>query len=106
MYLKSAFYDAFAQHSGGKTIPALFTEQNEKQHRQIRRPVAKAYLMGAMLAYEPGIDRVMATMIKVLAKKYGFHNQNNHTNCDIGEWLQYCKKAASSSQNSHDVFLT
>ncbi|KAL6837243.1 cytochrome P450 [Trichoderma camerunense] len=88
-FAKSAFYDAFAQHSGGKIIPALFTEKNEEQHQQIRRPVAQVYLMGAMLAYEPVIDGVVQTMIKLLAEKYGSHNRRNYTICNIGEWLQY-----------------
>jgi hypothetical protein len=87
------FYDAFAQHSRGKIITSLFTERDDAIHAAIKKPVALAYSMNALLDYEKLVDNVIETMVEKL--KSEFTSKTTVPICDMGSWLQYCKQLES-----------
>ncbi|KAG0650381.1 Aldehyde dehydrogenase [Hyphodiscus hymeniophilus] len=63
-------------------IPTVFSIRSEKQHKALKRPVANAYSMSALVELEPMTDECISIMQRKLDGKQG-------QELDFGEWLQW-----------------
>lgn len=63
----------------------LFNTLSEDFHAAIRRPVANAYSMTALLYFEPFVDITSKTFVKRLTEEF----VDSRNVCDLGTWLQY-----------------
>ena len=65
-----------------KIIPTVFSVRDEKQHKALKRPVANAYSMSALVELEPMTDHCIAILQRkfdgILGKDF-----------NLGEWLQW-----------------
>lgn len=79
---QSDFYSLFDAKSPQGPIPTVFSIRNEKQHKALKRPVANAYSMSALVELEPMTDECIAILQRKLEDKQG-------QQIDLGEWLQW-----------------
>ena len=68
--------------AGAGNIPTVFSIRDESAHKALKRPVANAYSMSALVELEPMTD----TCIKILENKLGGMQGKD---IDLGEWLQW-----------------
>ena len=79
---QSNFYSLFDAKSPQGPIPTVFSIRDEKGHKALKRPVANAYSMSALVDLEPMTDDCIAILQKKLDSYHG-------TVIDFGEWLQW-----------------
>ena len=73
----------------GKPYVNLFTTVDNDFHAKIKRPVARAYAMTALLEYEPFVDTTTIFFLKRMDELYAFPGRRPRSVCDFGKWLQY-----------------
>ena len=79
---QSNFYALFDVRSDQGSIPTVFSIRDEAGHKTLKRPVANAYSMSALVELEPMTDDCIA----ILEKKFtGMRGKD----VDLGEWLQW-----------------
>ncbi|KAH8817037.1 putative P450 monooxygenase [Xylogone sp. PMI_703] len=81
-FYKSDFYTLFDAKSPKGPIPTVFSIRDEKAHKALKRPVANAYSMSALVELEPMTD----TCITILQDKLDSFKGKSF---DFGEWLQF-----------------
>ena len=79
---QSNFYSLFDAKSPQGPLPTVFSIRSEKQHKALKRPVANAYSMSALVELEPMTDECIAILQRKLDGKQG-------QEIDFGEWLQW-----------------
>jgi cytochrome P450 len=57
LFLKTEFYDSFTPNIGGR--PDSFTQRDERVHDLTNKKIASLFAIGAVLEYEPCVDRVV-----------------------------------------------
>ena len=82
MAWQSNFYTLFDVRSDQGSIPTVFSIRDEAGHKALKRPVANAYSMSALVELEPMTN----DCITILEKKFaGMPGKD----VDLGEWLQW-----------------
>ncbi|KAL9604219.1 MAG: hypothetical protein Q9219_000617 [cf. Caloplaca sp. 3 TL-2023] len=56
-------YDAFARRTNGRIVHSSLSTQDPKANLKFRKPIAAAYSLNALAAYEPLVDDVIAKFI-------------------------------------------
>lgn len=82
-YQKTKMYLPFVIPHQGKFMPTLFSTPDEDYHAKIKRPIAQAYSMTALVDFEPLIDSTTDLLVQSLDElaKSG--------QCfDVGFWFQ------------------
>ncbi|PYH90615.1 cytochrome P450 [Aspergillus ellipticus CBS 707.79] len=83
---KSKFYRAFIPHTPtGTPLPAIFTTQDEAQHKQLKSPIAPIYSLSNTTTLEPFVDQTLRLLTSELDKRF----TNKKQLFDLGDWLQY-----------------
>ncbi|KAL2847838.1 cytochrome P450 [Aspergillus pseudoustus] len=82
---KSKFYAAFIPYTKGGSLPAIFTTQDEDQHKQLKSPIAHIYSTSNVATLEPFVDAMLQLLTVELDKRFTGTNQV----FDLGDWLQY-----------------
>lgn len=60
--------------------------RNEQKHAAYRRPIMNAYSLSSLKAYEPAVDEMINTLVKVLDS----HAREQKT-INISAWCHYCR---------------
>ncbi|KAI1498990.1 cytochrome P450 [Biscogniauxia marginata] len=81
---KSDYYKVFQPMSKGRIIPGLFNTQDEKLHRQMKRPIAAIYSMANLVEFEPYVDVTITFFLERLEEL----RKNSGRTCNLGTWLQ------------------
>lgn len=69
----------------GGAVPAIFTTQDEQQHKTLKTPVASLYSLSNATTFEPFIDEVLGVMFKQLDQRF----VKTQATFDLSDWLQY-----------------
>jgi hypothetical protein len=67
------------------TLPAVFTTQDEKLHKQLRTPIAQLYSLSNAVTFESFVDEVLGVLFHQLDKRY----VETKEPFGLGDWLQY-----------------
>ncbi|RFU27323.1 hypothetical protein B7463_g9022, partial [Scytalidium lignicola] len=81
-FYKSDFYSLFDAKSPQGPLPTVFSIRDEKEHKALKRPVANAYSMSALVELEPMTNDCITILQKKLDGMQG-------KEIDFGEWLQW-----------------
>jgi hypothetical protein len=65
----------------------IFSTTDQAEHARMKRPLAKFFSVGHVLALEPHMDTVVKDLIGHIDKRF----VNPKKNCDLGEWVAFCK---------------
>ncbi|KAN0067476.1 Cytochrome P450 [Elaphomyces granulatus] len=82
---KSKFYRAFMPYTKNGLLPAIFTTQDEKQHKQLKSPIAALYSLTNVVTFEEFVNDVLDILFQEFDKRYA----GSQTSFDLGDWLQY-----------------
>lgn len=85
---QTEFYQNNSILINGKIIYTLFSEINPLKHVNIKRPIAKFFSQGNVLAKEVLVDAVIQNMCKQL------ENRSERQSCDLGEWIAFCESTS------------
>jgi hypothetical protein len=66
-------------------LPAIFTTQDEKQHKQLKSPIAALYSLTNVVTFEEFVNDVLDILFQEFDKRYA----GSQTSFDLGDWLQY-----------------
>jgi Cytochrome P450 len=66
-------------------LPAIFTTQDEKQHKQLKTPIASLYSLTNVVTFEEFVDDVLGILFQEFDKRYA----GSQKPFDLGDWLQY-----------------
>ncbi|OSS44053.1 hypothetical protein B5807_11148 [Epicoccum nigrum] len=83
-WLKSDFYHALLMKPAGKPVPGIFATQDPVIHQKLKRPVANAYSLSALVSFESRVDSTMEVFCTQLEERFVETQQV----CDLGKWLQ------------------
>ncbi|KAJ5689208.1 cytochrome P450 pisatin demethylase [Penicillium macrosclerotiorum] len=83
-FIKTAFYPIQSISWNKKPQPNLFSERDEKLHREQKRLVANGYSLGSLLEMESGVDSCSEILVNKL-RDYA----DKKRPVDLGKWLQY-----------------
>lgn len=72
-------------YTNGGALPAIFTTQDEQQHKDLKTPVAAMYSQTNVITFEPFVDEVLAVLFDQLNKRF----VKSQARFDLGDWLQY-----------------
>jgi cytochrome P450 len=75
----------------GKQTFHIFSTTDQAEHARMKRPVAKYFSLGHVLALEPHMDTVIGDLIKNLDERF----VKSKKTCDLGEWIAFCKPPLS-----------
>ena len=67
------------------SLPAVFTTQDEQQHKQLKSPIAPLYALSNVVTFESFVDETLEVLFGQLDKRF----VDSHETFDIGDWLQY-----------------
>ncbi|KAI1772199.1 cytochrome P450 [Hypoxylon cercidicola] len=81
---KTEFYLNNSVVINHKIIYTLFSELDPSKHVNIKRPIAKFFSQGNVLAKEVLVDAVIQDMCKQLEDRF------DNKSCDLGEWIAFC----------------
>ncbi|KAL2020441.1 hypothetical protein VTK56DRAFT_8407 [Thermocarpiscus australiensis] len=81
------FYHGNSTIVNGKITYTLFSETDQAEHARMKRPVAKYFSLSHVLALEPHMDKVINDLIKQLDERFAKPGKD----CDLGEWIAFCK---------------
>ncbi|KAI2616509.1 cytochrome P450 [Hypoxylon sp. NC1633] len=81
---KTEFYQNQSILIKGKPIYTIFSEIDPTQHSKAKRPIAKFFSQGNVLAKEAIMDTVIQNMSKQLEDRF------DNKSCDLGEWIGFC----------------
>ena len=68
----------------GKPVPGIFAAQDPVIHQALKRPVANAYSLSALVSFESRVDSTMEVFCTQLEERFVDRQQV----CDLGKWLQ------------------
>lgn len=85
---KSLFYLPFDAQTPQGRVSNIFTVRSEHAHRDIKRPIAGAYSMTALLELEPVTDECTSVFQKKIDEKIAA-SANHNIELDLGEWLHW-----------------
>ncbi|KAK6084349.1 benzoate 4-monooxygenase cytochrome p450 [Seiridium cupressi] len=84
---KTKFYHNNSTIINGKVTYHLFSETDQAQHARMKRPVAKYYSQGSVLASESIMDEVLEDLCAQLDSRFG---RGSHDEvCDLGQWIAF-----------------
>jgi hypothetical protein len=66
-------------------LPAVFTTQDEKQHKQLKTPIAQLYSLSNAVTFESFVDEVLGILFQQLDKRH----VETQEPFDLADWLQY-----------------
>jgi Cytochrome P450 len=66
-------------------LPAVFTTQDEQQHKQLKNPIAPLYALSNVVTFEGFVDEVLGVLFQQLDKRFVV----SHDSFDLGDWIQY-----------------
>jgi hypothetical protein len=69
----------------GGALPAIFTTQDELQHKTLKTPVASLYLLSNVITFEPFVDEVLDILFQQLDERF----VKTQATADLADWLQY-----------------
>ena len=72
-------------YSKGGAFPAVFTTQDEHQHKVLKAPIAQLYSLSNVITFERFVDEVLEVLFTQLDR----HFVNSSEVFDLGDWLQY-----------------
>ncbi|KFX98708.1 hypothetical protein V490_02162 [Pseudogymnoascus sp. VKM F-3557] len=84
-FTKSLFYRGIMPYTNGGALPAIFTTQDEQQHKDLKTPVAAMYSQTNVITFEPFVDEVLAVLFDQLNQRF----VKSQARFDLGDWLQY-----------------
>lgn len=70
--------------SGG-ALPAVFTTQDEQQHKTLKSPIASLYSLTHVITIEPFVNEVLDVLFQQLDARF----VKNHATLDLADWLQF-----------------
>ena len=82
---QSKFYDAFIPYSKTGSFPAIFTTQDENQHKQLKSPIASLYSLSNAITFESFVDEVLDVLCHQLDERF----VSSEATFDLADWLQY-----------------
>ncbi|RHZ48346.1 hypothetical protein CDV55_101309 [Aspergillus turcosus] len=82
---KSLFYRGIMPYTKKGALPAIFTTQDEQQHKALKTPVASLYSLSNVISFEPFVDQVLGVLFEQLDERF----LKNQATPDLAEWLQY-----------------
>jgi hypothetical protein len=82
----------------------IFSTTDQAEHARMKRPLAKFFSVGHVLALEPHMDTVVNDLIGHIDKRF----VNPKKNCNLGEWVAFCKspRAATPPLSRQPLSLT
>lgn len=72
----------------------MFSIPSNEENQIMKRPIAKHYSPGAVLALEPLLDGVMGQLCDELDQRF-VKTPTGSKPCDLGAWIAYCKSVCS-----------
>lgn len=66
-------------------MPAVFTTQDENQHKTLKTPVASLYLLSNVIQFEPFVDEELSVLFEQLDNRF----EKTQNTFDLGDWIQY-----------------
>lgn len=72
-------------YTKGGALPAVFTTQDEQQHKTLKTPIASLYSLSNVITFEPFVDEVLGVLFKQLDERF----VEPQATFDLGDWLQY-----------------
>ncbi|KAK3294499.1 cytochrome P450 [Chaetomium fimeti] len=82
---KTEFYENNSAMVNGKQTFHMFSTTDQAEHARMKRPVAKYFSLGHVLALEPHMDTVITDLMKNLDDRF----VNPKKTCDLGEWVGF-----------------
>jgi len=67
------------------SLPAVFTTQDEQQHKQLKNPIAPLYALSNVVTFEGFVDEVLGVLFQQLDERF----VDSHDSFDLGDWIQY-----------------
>jgi hypothetical protein len=67
------------------SLPAVFTTQDEQQHKQLKSPIAPLYALSNVVTFEGFVDKILGVLFQQLDKRF----VESQETFDIGDWIQY-----------------
>lgn len=86
---QTEFYHNSSAIVNGQIVYSLFSTTDPAEHARIKRPVAKYFALGNVLALEPHIDKAIADLCDHLERRFS-NGPEKGKSCDLGEWIAYC----------------
>lgn len=83
-FVKSDFYTVWQNMVNGKRVASMVFTTDEHQHAAMRRPIAQAYSLSSLVAYEPLVDSTTAVFLSRLDDLFASKADKV---CDLGLWL-------------------
>jgi hypothetical protein len=83
-FVKSDFYTVWQNMVNGKRVASMVFATDEHQHSAMRRPIAQAYSLSSLVAYEPLVDSTTAVFLSRLDELFASKEDKV---CDLGLWL-------------------
>lgn len=84
-FTKTGFYPIQEAMLDRKYMPNLFSVRDENFHNRLKRPVANAYSVSALLEVEGLVDICTKQFMRILHEQF----EKRGKSIDLGEWLQY-----------------
>ncbi|EMR70732.1 putative benzoate 4-monooxygenase cytochrome p450 protein [Eutypa lata UCREL1] len=78
------FYQNNSAVINGKITYQVFSETDPSSHARMKRPIAKFFSQGNVLAKEPLMNAIIGEMCQHLETRY------KDSTCDLGEWIAFC----------------
>jgi Cytochrome P450 len=67
------------------SLPAVFTTQDEQQHKQLKSPIAPLYALSNVVTFEGFVDKILGVLFQQLDKRF----VESQKTFDLGDWIQY-----------------
>ena len=72
-------------YSKGGAFPAVFTTQDEHQHKVLKAPIAHLYSLSNVITFERFVDDALEVLFRQLDRRF----VESPVLFDLGDWLQY-----------------
>lgn len=72
-------------YTKGGALPAVFTTQDEQQHKILKTPVASLYSLSNVVTFEPFVDQVLEMLFNQLDRRF----VKSSATFDLADWLGY-----------------
>ena len=66
-------------------LPAIFTTQDEQQHKILKTPVASLYSLSNVVTFEPFVEQVLGILFKQLDSRF----VKSRATFDLADWVGY-----------------
>ncbi|KAH6848218.1 cytochrome P450 [Chaetomium sp. MPI-CAGE-AT-0009] len=85
---KTEFYNNNSALVNGRLVHNLFSVTDPAEHARMKRPIAKYFSHGSVLALEPLMDKSINDLCDHLDRRFT-NGSEKGTTCDLGEWIAY-----------------